>query len=208
MYKFENGSDLFRIELNLIRDPYIKDQTKAILDQMVHYDNFIRPSSSTGKYHPSFDNVEFGNVNHTKAVVKLCNVLLRSRNDLSDYYQDIVYASAILHDMWKYDGQSNHTYSNHAKIAHDKIMQIISENINDMDTFQINALTDIAYCVLYHMGHWSWEYGTLSKDNAMDDWIVSIRNIDNDDLKDCIFILHYADMIASRNFYEVKDFKL
>ena len=187
------GSDLFKKELNLIKDTDLRNHIINILDNCIHYDNFLKPSSSTGKYHPYFDNSDYGNTNHTKAVVKLCNVLLTSRTDLLLMYHDIVYASAILHDMWKYDGRSSHTNKSHAELSYLAINQYIKDFNLD------NPLLDnVAKCVRYHMGHWSFQ------DN---EWIMHLNQLDIN-FRDCVLILHYADMIASRKFYDIKEYYL
>ena len=189
------GSALFKKELALIKNTEVRNAVIEILDNDVHTDNFIKPSSSTGKYHPDFDNMEYGNTNHTKAVVKLCNVLLTSRIDLNEVYSDIVYASAILHDMWKYCG-TKHTRNNHAELGYDFLKSFSKQNRFNSDVKTV--LSAVAECVRYHMGHWSMENTT---------WIDSVNKLTKN-LRDCILILHYADMIASRNFYNVKDFSL
>lgn len=191
------GSELFKKELNLIKNEALRKIVKEILDNEVHYDNFLKASSSSGKYHPPFDNVMYGNTNHTKAVFKLCHTLLNSRKDLSNFWVDIIYSSAILHDMWKYDGTSVHTRNNHAEIAYDFIQQYRNTDVQDEEV-QIQ-LDYIAYCILFHMGHWSFEEN---------EWINKLNAVTEMNLRDSILILHYADMIASRNFYDIKEFAL
>lgn len=186
------GSSLFKKELNLIKDTEYRHLIMDILDNYVHYDNFIKPSSSTGKHHPYFDNEENGNVNHTKAVVKLCHELLTSRTDLNS---DIIYASAILHDMWKYDGTSNHTLKNHAELGREAIFKYIGINLNELSLKGETFLGHVANLIGLHMGHWDNEnwFEDINKDNVRTDELL---------------ILHYSDMIASRKFYNVTDYKL
>ena len=185
------GSELFKKELNLIKDETLKEIIKGILDEDIHYDNFLNASSSTGKYHPSFDNTRYGNTNHSKAVVKLCKVLLYSREDLADY-ADLIYSAAILHDMWKYDGKSSHTIRIHAELAYNYLTNDITTDDQTMN----DKLKTIAVIIKYHMGHWSF-----------DKWFEEINAL-KPIIKDCVLIVHYADMIASRNFYEVENFSL
>ena len=185
------GSALFKKELALIKNEHVREIVATILNNDVHFDNFLRPSSSTGRHHPDFDNCYYGNTNHTKAVVKLCNVFLTSRIDIEDFYSDIIYASAILHDMWKYAGTS-HTRDNLAEIAYEflKNYEIPDASIN-------NYFIGISLCIRLHMGHWS-----------MNDWLIELNKIKDMQLRDSVLILHYADMIASRKFYNIKDFSL
>lgn len=195
--QLEVGSKLFKKELNLITNKSLRNHIINILDNYVHFDNYLKPSSSTGKYHPYFDNTDYGNTNHTKAVVKLCKVLLQSRIDLQNSIKDIIYASAILHDMWKYDGRSSHTCRNHAELAFQFLESYSLERNLENDIIGW-SLTNIAYIIKYHMGHWSYE-------NKLD-WINEISK--DEQLKDAILIVHYADIICSRKFYNVEDFSL
>lgn len=195
------GSELFTKELNLIKDSMFKNIIIDILDNHIHYDNFLNPSSSTGKYHPPRDSERYGNTNHTKAVVKLCNVMLSSRLDLNGYYSDVIYAAAILHDMWKYSG-TKHSHRNHAELAYNYLYSYKAKNNMAEDSYigkKINLMNEI---IKFHMGHWS-----LSD---IDNWINEINEYCGDDKyeRDSILLLHYADLIASRKFYDVDDFAL
>lgn len=195
------GSELFTKELNLIKDQMFKDVIIDILDNHIHYDNFLNPSSSTGKHHPKRDIEKYGNTNHTKAVVKLCYVLIQSRLDLNGYYSDVIYAAAILHDMWKYSG-TKHTHKNHADLAYNYINSYkAKKNIAEKSYIgkKLNLMNEL---IKFHMGHWS-----LSD---IDNWIGEINKYcgGNNNERDSILLLHYADLIASRKFYDVENFAL
>lgn len=85
-------------EIEMISDPGIKSFVKSIL---LRADGFWRiPSSFSGKYHPSDEHNEGGNVLHTKRVVRASKVISDSYS-LSDEERDLVYAACLLHDVTK-----------------------------------------------------------------------------------------------------------
>jgi hypothetical protein len=173
------GSDHFNTELKLIKDDQVRNVVIDLLDHYVNPANFEKPASSTGKYHPQFALGEGGLVRHTKAVVKLLQVIERARPSLN---WDCLYAAAILHDMWKYSTSSKWTTKDHPKRAYDEVMF-------KSTTFSESSLTGklefIAEIVRYHMGRWDVE--------EFDDMAYK--------LPEEVSLMHYADMIASRPWY-------
>ena len=62
--------EIFKTELNYIKNPKIKEFTEKVLLEVPDY-FFQIGASSTGKYHPSYTLGEGGLVNHTKAAVRI-----------------------------------------------------------------------------------------------------------------------------------------
>lgn len=136
--------ELLRRELDLIGDEALRKTVEGILrdisECMEH-----KPSSSTGKYHPAFDCEDGGNINHTKAVVRVLGTLLGEYESYEVYCikVDNLYAAAILHDMCKYGEfpeNSEHTVSDHPILAANLIRA---------------TYPDVARLIESHMGRWN-----------------------------------------------------
>lgn len=122
-------ADIAKLRHNSSLAPYFSEQLKLIKDKdlrdfitlyVEHQSKFKMeyPTSSTGKYHPEWQNGEGGNGRHTKNVVKILQVFERAYPNLK---WDEVYAAAILHDMSKYSNSYNqYTNPKHPIIEADK----------------------------------------------------------------------------------------
>lgn len=113
--------ELLRKELKKIKDEALRCTVERILQNIPECME-RKASSSSGKYHPDFDNVDGGNINHTKAVVRVLSTLLNEYESYDVYaiHVDELYAAAILHDMMKYGEypeNSEHTVSDHPILA-------------------------------------------------------------------------------------------
>lgn len=108
-------------------------------------DYFYRiPASSTGKYHPRFDNGDGGLVRHTQMV---CDVM-RDLQRLNDYkclgHFDMMIA-CILHDTFKNGYTDNgYTVESHANIAADEFYSTYIKH-----KYQNEELSEISHGVLY-----------------------------------------------------------
>ena len=136
--------ELLRRELDLIGDEALRKTVEGILrdipDCMEH-----KPSSSSGKYHPDFDNEDGGNINHTKAVVRVLGTLLSEYESYEVYCikVDNLYAAAILHDMMKYGenpDEAECTVSDHPFLAANLIRA---------------EYPSVARLIESHMGRWN-----------------------------------------------------
>ena len=180
------NAELLRRELNLIKNEALRGKVEEILrsipECMEH-----KPSSSSGKYHPEFDRVDGGNINHTKAVVKVAEILM----DATDYFADAetykevfdsVIAACILHDMMKYGtdpDEAEHTVSNHPILA--------AKLIEDYDP-------KIAGLIECHMGKWN---GIKNEQREVVGYMPKPGNL-------LEVIVHFADLIASREWVSEK----
>lgn len=160
------GIEQFNNELLRIRSIYIRDFVKeCLLRAPEHF--WLRPSSSTGKYHLKDEFVEGGIVKHTKRVCIVAEVLIRA--SIKPINADAIRAACILHDICKYGDNSlgeEYTVENHSILASNLISKI-SGPTPDKEII-INA-------VKRHMGKWG-----VSKPECSEDWIV-----------------HFADMVAT-----------
>lgn len=138
--------ELLRKELDYIQDSELKGVVTEILSRIPECMEH-KPSSSSGKYHPAFDNIDGGNINHTKAVVAVAKTLISGILDWErcQYYiiDDYIYAACILHDMCKYGNDpvnTQHTVTSHPMLAANLIR----------DKYPI-----IAMLIESHMGKWN-----------------------------------------------------
>lgn len=140
------NKELLRREINLIKDEALRTEVERILDGIPECMEH-KPSSSSGKYHPEFDNVDGGNVNHTKAVVKVAEKLVDGFSSW-DYslhliIPDQIYAACILHDMCKYGDDpdnTDNTVHEHPILAGNLIRQ---------------KYPHVAFLIDSHMGRWN-----------------------------------------------------
>ena len=85
-----------------IKDIRIKNSLITILDKLPEYFYEI-PTSSTGKYHPSFSNGEKGLVRHTKAAVRIAKELMDNEalTNFNQNEKDLIIFSLTVHDGLK-----------------------------------------------------------------------------------------------------------
>ena len=148
--------DVFKIELNYIKDERIRNSCETILDLLPDYFYEI-PASSTGKYHPEFSLGEGGLVRHVKVAVRFAKELLDNPCIGDKYTQnekDVMIMTLILHDGLKSGLVHNrYTQANHPTL----IKNFVNENKDKL------GLTDkeldlFSHCVESHMGPWNKDY--------------------------------------------------
>lgn len=141
-----------------------RNLTEFLIDQLDDY-WFIKPASSTGKYHPKFNNDEGGLVRHSLNVCMWWQRMYRafeqeliSFSGRDDIY-DLGLIACLFHDAKKYgDAEEN---SRWVKKDHDvKSMKWFLHNVeiyehtNDMN-FDNKAINYIANAIDHHNGPWS-----------------------------------------------------
>ena len=111
------AEEVFKDELAMIGDEAIKKFVLAAFEMVPIY-FWTEPCSSTGKYHPRWNQGQGGIVRHTKVATFYASELTRAmvltkeevmRTGFGEkLYQDVVVAAMLLHDGWKhgpnYDG--------------------------------------------------------------------------------------------------------
>nr|DAT96474.1 MAG TPA: putative cytosolic protein [Bacteriophage sp.] len=183
-YIDENGSDVYLIDVLYL---YF---IKKVPDYF-----WTVPASSSGKYHPSFDNVEGGLVNHTCMNCEVALELFRLKmfEDITTHELEVIIA-LIIHDLFKngYGDDFNYTIFAHPSIAADEfcdtlnwyLKQTIKGNktLTSGKELELRETVDfISSSVQTHMGQW----GRVKPS-------TSIQNF-----------VHLCDYIASRKFFDI-----
>ena len=108
-------SDVFKTELNFIKDKRIKESTRIILELLPDYFYEI-PASSTGKYHPEFSLGKGGLLRHTKAAIRIAYELFENHsvNNFTEHEKDLIIFAITLHDSLK----SGKVKSDYTKFDH------------------------------------------------------------------------------------------
>lgn len=141
-----------------------RNLTEFLIDQLDDY-WFIKPASSTGKYHPKFNNGEGGLVRHSLNVCMWWQQMYRafeqeliSFSGRDDIY-DLGLIACLFHDAKKYGNAEEN--SRWVKKDHDvKSMEWFLHNVeiyehtNDMN-FDNKAINYIANAIDHHNGPWS-----------------------------------------------------
>lgn len=146
----------FERELDYIQDKTIKEMTQLGVDNLPDY-FFTVPSSSSGKYHPSFAIGDGGLYRHTTFAVGIAKDLFNI-TAFTPLEQDCIISALILHDGLKQGIGTGHTEKNHpllmARHLQDlwKDYEVIN---NDIDMKMI-----ILKCIASHMGKFN-EKGML-----------------------------------------------
>ena len=180
-------SDVFKTELNYIKDKRIIESTKVILELLPDYFYEI-PASSTGKYHPTFSLGEGGLVRHVKVAVRFAKELLDNPN-IGDKYtnveKDIMIMALILHDGLKSGLIHNrYTQANHPTL----IKNFVIENKNKLELSD-DELELFGKVVESHMGPWNKDYDGNE--------ILPIPKTK------CENFVHMCDYLSSKKFLDV-----
>lgn len=175
------ASEQFELELDLIKNSQIREMTLKMLEIAPEY-FWVKPSSSTGKYHPEQSQGEGGLVRHTKAVVYMADELCRSEAIVEDE-RDAIISASLLHDICKYGlPDSKHTVSNHDYIGA-FFVNAQTTKLGIEDTPMMKGI----------LGGIAWHYGIWSKRPAGKD----VKQYP-DEYSRIERIVHLSDYIASR----------
>lgn len=140
--------DEFEAELRLIKNEEIRDFIRYCLEKAPPYFYEV-PSSSGGKYHPSWANGEGGLVRHSRAAAILAVDFARMYK-LEGNEADAVVAATIIHDIckWGIPGGKyttpDHSYTG-AKYVH---------NLAAAYGKEVPKLKEILGGVAWHNGQW------------------------------------------------------
>ena len=94
-----NKQEIFKQELDYIKDADIKESLSIMIDTIPDY-FFHIPASSTGKYHPSYATGDGGLLRHTKVVVRMA-VELFGIYKFPSHTKDLIIMACLLHDTIK-----------------------------------------------------------------------------------------------------------
>lgn len=202
-------SEIFKREIEFIKSKHLQKIVANTLNVSPECIQYI-PASSTGKYHPQYSLGHQGLIRHIKATVGFAYALieasvlegmLKIENGSAGYnpdYEDVVYASLILHDCCKAkDDKKHRTQFAHPLLAatlfRNTANKYIEENkdiICDEDMIHLKKVIPlIERCIMSHMG----KYNTskyekdivLLKPTTVLEWFV-----------------HSCDLLSSRKYLE------
>lgn len=180
-------SNYFEKEIALIMSIDLQDFVRFFFNNFCGDWFWKSGASSSGKYHPRFCQDEGGLVRHTKSVAMICEELLRLSTYayMPDEYKDLARVACLLHDTRKY-GEGNEEnkacYKNHGALAAAAVKKAWWEFFGT-DTEPPILLT---MAIRSHMGQW-----VENKDER------PFTNIDR--------LVHLADYVASRAFFDIPD---
>ena len=155
------NSKIFSEELAKIKNRDLRKVVTEFIERAPDYIEHV-PASSSGMFHPHFDQGEGGLVRHLKMCVVIAEELMRLSKYSSANY-DAVTAGCILHDMYK----NGYTDSRHTVLTHDIICATEFKRFAEewgeknlhfasrtrKDEYEI--LTDAVYdAIRQHMGQW------------------------------------------------------
>jgi hypothetical protein len=150
-------------EIDLISDDSIKSFVRSVL---VRAGIFWKiPSSFSGKYHPSDEHNEGGNVLHTKRVVRIANIMSESYS-LSFEERDVVLAACLLHDLCKgivssdddsfhYDPMHPYTVGKFVEYCQNDDKKFANESQSSTLFVGEEIVQSILRLVRSHLGPWS-----------------------------------------------------
>lgn len=151
-----NKEEMFKQELNMIKDKELKESLLKIIEILPDY-WFIEPASSTGKYHPEYATGEGGLLRHSKAAMRIGFELLNDPS-IGDKYtnheKDLMLMSLLVHDGLKL-GNPKEKYT---RFDHPILMgKYIIDNKEKLNLKEEDAIfmNDV---IKTHMGPWTTDY--------------------------------------------------
>ena len=173
-YKNKSLKELLAFEIAQIDDIDIRDFVNETLE-VVEPCHAWKPASSTGKYHPKFASGEGGLIRHIKVVTRNIIEFIRATPAVENEKDELI-AAAILHDMWKYPKDRDHEFTafDHPALGGDYCKSHGQETIGRL--------------IAAHQGIW-----VTSK--------VLPGHVNEAPKKFDEWLLHYADLLASRPYY-------
>lgn len=176
-------SKYFEREIQLIQSEDYRDFVRFFFDEKVGAWFWKSGASSSGKYHPIFAQGEGGLVRHTRAVVLVCEELLRMNTYafMNEEYKDYAKIACLLHDVCKY-GEGNEVdktcYKNHGALAANAVACAWFE------FFGWSAPELLCLAIRSHMGQW-------------------VEDKEDKPFTPLDRLVHLSDYIASRSFWDV-----
>jgi len=147
------NTELLHTRAKLVKDEDLRNFTILCLDRLPEY-FWIKPSSSTGKYHPREEHLPGGLALHTARAFDVGERI--SSSMLPNCNPDIIRVSLLLHDCARYGVDkvpSVHSLNNHAELGAEWVEKIGKE-IGLVEKYP-EILESICKCIWSHMGRWS-----------------------------------------------------
>lgn len=182
---------VFSRELNYFTEENVRNFVIEMLRMSPGY-FFSAPSSSSGKYHPAYENTKGGLVLHTKAVVYFVVQLYELQMyDFSKHEQNLLLAAALLHDSRKNgdNPRCEYTVFDHPVKAAEFIRQY-----SDCGIITKSDIDYIADAIASHMGQWN----THGKNSKYDPLPLPKTQSQK--------FIHLCDFIASRKDIDLSSY--
>lgn len=143
---------VFQRELEYIENGDIRNFATEMLRLAPGY-FYSAPSSSSGKYHPPYENSKGGLVLHTKAVVFFVVTLCENKiYDFNARQRDLLITAALLHDSRK---NGNNPHCEFTAFEHPRIEANFIMEHKDCGIIPPEEIKYIAQAVISHMGQWN-----------------------------------------------------
>ena len=177
-----NKEEMFKQELNMIKDKELKESLLKIIEILPDY-WFIEPASSTGKYHPEYATGEGGLLRHSKAAMRIGFELLNDPS-IGDKYtnheKDLMLMSLLVHDGLKL-GNPKEKYT---RFDHPILMGSFILDNKDKIGLNIEDAEFMNDVIKTHMGPWTTDY---NGNEVLDKPKTKYQNF-----------VHMCDFLASR----------
>lgn len=173
--------------INKIKHPKVKKLVELFFIEDIEFINKFKGHSAAKSMHHNF----FGGLlEHTLAILNLCEFYI---NQYPIINQDILYASALFHDMGKMEELSTfpmNDYTDEGKMIGHIIISIewINDKIKQIPNFPSELANHIKHCILAH--HGQLEYGSPKKPQTIE--ALALHFADNTDAK----LRTFSDMLT------------
>lgn len=149
----ENKIKCFEDELEQFENPYIRTFTRTCIGELPDY-FFLKPSTSSGKYHSPDERGNYGLILHTKRVFQTLMKLFRLEEfaQISEVRKEYLMAAALLHDGLKYGPAEN--VSKHTMFEHPMFAAHFVKAIGQHEGYGPGSEI-IANFIVSHMGQWN-----------------------------------------------------
>lgn len=179
--------ELFKDEINYIKNPKLKESLKKIINSLPDY-WFEVAASSTGKYHPKYALGDGGLLRHSKVAMRMGYELLLDAS-IGDKYtsveKDLMLIALLVHDGLK----SGLVKEKYTRFDHPILMaNFILDNKDKFDLSEEDALF-ISDVIKTHMGNYTTDY---NGNEVLEKPKTKYQNF-----------VHMCDYLASRKFIHI-----
>ena len=185
-------SNEYLIEQLHLENDDIKRFAETIIEAAPTYWKSV-PSSSTGRYHPSYALGDGGLIRHTLALIRLINHTFSIKCMAAGWTsreRDLVRVAGLMHDAWKSGTQEEYEKNKYTKHEHPIIAANAIMKYKGCGIISDDEIETIATAIETHMG----EFVSSPRSD------IVLPEPKNKFQK----MLHWADYLASRKDIEIK----
>lgn len=173
----ENKIKCFEDELEQFENPYIRTFTRTCISELPDY-FFLKPSTSSGKYHSPDERGNYGLILHTKRVFSVLRALFRMEEypQIPEVRKEYLMSAALLHDGLKYGSAENQ--SEHTMFEHPIFAAHFVKAIGQREGYGPGAEIIASYIAL-HMGQWNqskYSQATLPKPTSIEQKVLHLAD--------------------------------